>query len=113
MGQPQFKTAEIFSKTRDFGRDQFVQPGPVTSLNEQERAWAWYQHRAALAVRRALAQTGRSVEDRALDLGEDLAWLTRKLNGQAPADLGEILGWARRLGAEVVPNFELIKDLGL
>jgi hypothetical protein len=113
MGRPRFRPAALFANPRDFGRNASAKPLGVTALSETERAWAWYQHRAAVAVRKALASDKSNPDQFAKQLGEDPDWLSRKLNGQAPADLGEILTWARLLGVDIVPKVESPQDVGL
>jgi len=111
MGKPRFRPVDVMRNPRHFGRVSW--PGPVATANmsNPERAWAWYQHRVALAVTSELAAREMTIEDFAHQLGEDSAWLTRKLHGQTPADLGEIFEWALRLGVQVLPEINDPRDL--
>lgn len=83
----------------------------MSTLNPKETAWAIYQHRAAYAVLQELHATGESIADLAGRLDEDPAWLTRKLHGQTPADLGDITGWALALGVNMLPVFDESAEL--
>jgi hypothetical protein len=65
-----------------------------------------FQHRAAFAVLEDLKETGSSINDLAQALGEDPAWLQRKLHGQTPADLGHVMSWALHRGVHVLPVFD-------
>jgi len=80
-------------------------------LSPVEAAWAWYQHRAVLVVFDQLFYRGLSVGDFALGLGADLAWLTRKLHGQTPVSLGDLLEWSMHLGVPVLPSVGSVADL--
>lgn len=74
-------------------------------------AWAWFQHRAALAVRSELKARRIPLSFLAIDVHEDEAWLERKLRGQAPADLGEMFEWSLRLGVHILPVVQDRTDL--
>ena len=103
MGVPRFTPARLFDSPRAFGRSKSARPISPSGLPPVEAAWAWYQHRACLAVQAELADRELSVADFAQDLGADLAWLTRKLHGQAPASLGDLLDWALYLRVQILP----------
>jgi len=105
MGKPRFKPADVVVNPRHFGRYAYPTWNDDHGLSQKERAWAIYQHRAALAVTKFLERNEHSIGWLAQKLGEDTAWLTRKLHGQAPADLGDIMSWALELGIEVLPTF--------
>jgi hypothetical protein len=111
MGRPRFRPAQLFANPRHFGRLRGADPIPTPSLSDAERAWAWYQHQVALALRAELVHRRMSLSDFIVQLDADPAWLSRKLNGQAPADLGEILGWALTLGAQILPPLDSDQDL--
>lgn len=96
---------------RDFGRTEVPRLAKNSELSGSEFAWAWYQHRVSFEVHRALQGRGKSVEDFAQVLGADVAWLTRKLHGQAPADIGEMFEWALRLDVSILPPIDEKKDL--
>lgn len=104
MGKPRFRPASICVNPREFGR----KPRPIweksPNLGPREVAWALYQHHAALATNQALAARGQEISDLATLLEEDPAWLRRKLYGQVPADLGDILAWALELGIDILPD---------
>lgn len=119
MPTPRFRPVVICSRSRDFGRTWL----PVWRLDHglapDQVAWALAQHRAAFEVRAAI---GRNALDRtepgSIDVlaslvGEASSWLRRKLTGQVPADLGDLLGWARILGPQVWPLVEGPADLQL
>ena len=74
-------------------------------------AWAWFQHQAALAVRAELKARGIPLGLLAIGVHEEEAWLERKLRGQAPADLGEMLEWSLRLGVHILPVVQDRTDL--
>jgi hypothetical protein len=105
MGSPRFRPAQIFANPRHFGRVKRAVPISTSSLSDSDRAWV------ALALREELVHRCLTVADLATQLGSDLAWLTRKLNGQAPTDLGEILGWALLLGPQILPPLDSVRDL--
>jgi hypothetical protein len=113
MGKPRFKPAELFTNPRDFGRNRYAKAQVPAVLDGPRLAWAWYQHQVVLALKDELFRRRWSVEDLATNLGADLAWLRRKLNGQTPADLGEIFSWAILLGVQVLPEIGDLSDLGL
>ena len=50
-------------------------------------------------------------DDLAVELSEDPAWLKRKLYGQTPADIGDLMKWALRYGISVLPAIDSIKEL--
>jgi hypothetical protein len=81
------------------------------TLAPAEVAWAVFQHRAALAVAGALAEDGKSIEDLAEEIGEDPTWLTKKLHGQTPADLGDIMTWVLHYGIDVLPVIDKLAEL--
>ena len=111
MGKPRFRPAQVMENPRHFGRSDAAVMVRCPDLTEAEHAWAWYQHRVALEVLRDLERREISVEQFANQLEEDTAWLTRKLHGQAPADLGEMFEWALRLGVHVLPAIDEVDDI--
>lgn len=74
-------------------------------------AWAWFQHRTALAVRAELKARRIQLGVLAEAVSADEAWLERKLRGQAPADLGEMFEWALRLGVNILPPIQDRTDI--
>ena len=61
------------------------------------------QHRVALYVRAELVREGISEADLAFEMGVAPSWLARKLNGQAPVDLADMVWWVFRFGPQVWP----------
>jgi hypothetical protein len=102
VGTPRFRPSSLFLNPRDFGRSRWAKPQPTPQLRPGQRAWALYQHRVALAVLEALANQLRRIENLADDLDENPDWLTRKLYGRVPADLGEMYEWCEALGIEAM-----------
>ena len=80
-------------------------------LNPTETAWAIFQHRAAFVVMDELKSTGETLEQFAQRIGEDESWLRRKLHGQTPADLGDVMGWVLAIGVHVLPVFDSLLEL--
>jgi len=113
MGKPRFKPAELFTNPRDFGRNRYAKAQVPAVLDGPHLAWAWYQHKVVLALKDELFRRRWTVEDLATNLDADLAWLRRKLNGQTPADLGEIFSWAIELGVDLLPTVRSLADLGI
>jgi hypothetical protein len=111
MGTPRFVPARIFANPRDFGRNSLAEPVVDSDLSPVEAAWAWYQHRACLMVFDRLFYRGLSVSDFARGMGADLAWTTRKLHGQTPVSLGDLLEWSMHLGLPVLSPVESVDDL--
>lgn len=112
MGTPRFRPVEVFSNPRHFGR---VPDGTVrgtTALEPRQVAWALFQHKAALAVREELENQAKTVSDLAVEIGEGESWLRRKLHGQVPADLGDVMAWALVLGVQVLPAINDLGELG-
>jgi transcriptional regulator with XRE-family HTH domain len=71
-----------------------------------EAAWAIFQHRASRAVLQELRASGTTIDDLAEKLGDDPAWLQRKLHGQTPVDLGDVMAWALEYGVHIIPVFD-------
>lgn len=111
MGLPRFTPSRLFANPRDFGRNRIARPHSQSGLSPTQAAWAWFQHRAALAVFEELRARRESLAALAGLLGEDSDWLKRKLYGRAPADLGDVLGWALLLGPQIVPPIDSESDL--
>ena len=63
-------------------------------------------HRAARAVLEELRSAGETITDLAGRLGEDPAWLQRKLHGQTPADLGDVMAWLASLANQLDLSLE-------
>lgn len=111
MGTPRFIPARLFAEARDFGRNSLAEPELPVRLPPVEAAWAWYQHRACLMVFDQLFYRGLSVGDFAHGMGADLAWTIRKLHGQTPVSLGDLLAWSIYLGVPVFPSVGSVADL--
>ena len=111
MGTPRFIPARLFAVPRDFGRNSLAEPLSSSVLSPVEAAWAWYQHRACLMFFDQLYYRGLSVSDFAQGLGADVAWTVRKLHGQTPVSLGDLLEWSMHLGVAVFPTVGSIVDL--
>jgi transcriptional regulator with XRE-family HTH domain len=58
---------------------------------------------AVMLELRAASETTADLADR---IGEDPAWLTRKLHGQTPIDIGDVMKWAAELGVQIIPVFD-------
>jgi hypothetical protein len=113
MGKPRFRPASICVNPRDFGRSTHPLWVSETSLSQREIAWAVFQHRAALAVKQAMLNQRSDLTKLAKALGEDEAWLRRKLYGQAPADIGDVMAWALELGIDIVPELNSVEELSI
>lgn len=117
MSRPRFRPVMICARAREFGRVWLPEWRFDHVLSADEVAWAYVQHRAAFEVRAALGGNAKSgvapgsIEALATILGEAPSWLRRKLTGQVPADVGDLLGWARVLGPQVWPLVEGPEDL--
>jgi ligand-binding SRPBCC domain-containing protein len=111
VGTPRFTPARLFADPRDFGRDSLANPVSPSVLDPVEVAWAWFQHRACLAICDQLYYRGLSVAEFADALGADVAWLTRKLHGQTPASLGDLLEWSLYFEESVLPPIVTFADL--
>lgn len=73
------------------------------SQREGILAAAYYQHRAALQVRRAQDGSQEFVEDLATRLEITADTLRRKLRGEDRVSLDEILRWTLELGIDIMP----------
>ena len=111
MGTPRFIPARLFAEPRDFGRNSLSEPLSPSVLSPVEAAWAWYQHRACLMTFDQLYYRDLSVGDFAQGLGADVAWTVRKLHGQTPVSLGDLLEWSMYLGVSVFPTVGSVADL--
>ena len=111
MGTPRFTPARLFAEPRDFSRNSSAAPETPSVLSPVEAAWAWYQHRACLMVFDQLYYRDLSVGDFAQRLGADVAWTVRKLHGQTPVSLGDLLEWSMYLGVSVFPTVGSLADL--
>lgn len=115
MGKPRFIPAEAFERHRDFGRNPSAMPDPGSQLEVGSLVWAFYQHLVACSVRWVAQRDGGSTKPvvwLAQRLGAETSWLTRKLNGQAPADLGEMVRWLVDLDLEA-PSLADVTNLVL
>jgi hypothetical protein len=119
MPRPRFRPAVICKVAREYGRVWQPAWNSGHGLDVDQVAWAYAQHRAAFEVRTAMEWNPLTRPDPyTLDtlagvLGEAPSWLRRKLTGQVPADVGDLLGWARVLGPQVWPLVEGPEDLSL
>lgn len=111
VGTPRFRPVEAFSSPRQFGRVVDAAAGERGGMTQTQVAWAMFQHRAACAVREELAARGMSIGELAAEVCEGESWLRRKLHGQVPADLGDVLGWALVLGVHVLPVIDDLREL--
>lgn len=111
MGLPRFKPSAVCANPRHFGRRKNPRWADPNPLDETQTAWAIYQHRAAFAALESLKASGQTVEWLAGSLGEDVAWLRRKLYGQTPADLGDVMEWSLLIGVDVLPVFDDSSEL--
>ncbi len=111
MGTPRFTPARLFADPRDFGRNSVATPVSPPLLDPVQAAWAWFQHRACLATFDQLYYRGLSVTNFATALDADVAWLTRKLHGQTPVSLGDLLEWSRYFRESVMPPVASLGDL--
>ena len=111
MGTPRFIPARLFAEARDFGRNSSAEAETPSVLSPVEAAWAWFQHRACLMTFDQLYYRGLSVGDFALGLEADEAWTIRKLHGQTPVSLGDLLEWSMYLGVSVFPTVGSVADL--
>lgn len=91
------------SNPRQFGRIEHPAWALDSGLTEIELAWARLQHRAAYVAGLALKEQGMTLDDLAARAGESPSWVRRKLTGQVPADIGDLVLWAKVLGVDVWP----------
>jgi hypothetical protein len=111
VGKPRFKPARVFANPRHFARRSqpaWADPCPLTPT---EAAWAIFQHRASRAVLQELRANEKTIEDLAATLGEDPSWLQRKLHGQTPVDLGDVMAWALEFGVHIIPVFDKSSEM--
>ena len=117
MPNPRFRPVVICAKPRQFGRVWDAEWATGHGLDIDQVAWAYAQHRAAFEVRAAMQWNPltrpdpHTIDTLAAELGEAPSWLRRKLTGQVPADVGDMLGWARVLGPQIWPLVEGPGDL--
>lgn len=128
---PRFVPASLCDNPRQFGRV----PDPAWRSGHpyrpEDAAAAWLQHQAAYEVRNALHLLNRrlpqemrlaklkeagvevaSIAELADLMGEQEAWLRRKLNGQVTASLADLAGWTYHLNRpDVWPVPGSIDDL--
>jgi hypothetical protein len=93
----------LVENPRHFGRVEHPVWRVGHGLTAVERAWALLQHRAAFVAYSAMSAAGLSVDDLAAAVGQQSTWVVRKLNGHAPADVGDFVAWASVLGVDVWP----------
>lgn len=108
MARPRFRPVQAVSNPRHFGRVEHPEWVDDASMTQVERLWALSQHRAAYVVGQTLRETGRSIRDLADDVGESESWCRRKLTGQVPADVGDLLAWSIACGVDVWPVLDSV-----
>lgn len=119
MSGPRFRPVEIVVNPRHYGRVWEPEWASDHGLSPSQEAWALAQHRAAFEVHEGMKwhpltrPNPPTLESLAGELGESPSWLRRKLTGQVPADVGDLLGWARLIGPQVWPLVEGPEDLSL
>jgi hypothetical protein len=101
MGLPRFRPAALFVNSRDFGRNSYGQLAENPNLDPGQRAWALSQHQVSMAILKKLKKREWSIYDLADELGESRDWLTRKIYGRVPADLGEMYVWCAAVGIDL------------
>ena len=112
MTKPRFRPAAICTRPRDFGRVWEPDWNLAHELDSDQAAWAYAQHQAAYEARAAMQWNPltrpdpQTIDSLAAELDEAPSYLRRKLTGQVPADVGDLLGWARVLGPQVWPLVE-------
>ena len=106
MGLPRFKPAHMCANPRNFGRHKQPEPADPNPLDAAQTAWAIFQHRASYAVIEELNAAEHTIEHLAEQLDLDPAWLQRKLYGQTPATLGDIMTWTLHYGIHILPTFD-------
>ncbi len=111
MAAVRFRPVEVVANPRHFGRDAHAQLSTRHALSPEHAAWALTQHRAAVVVHEELAARNETYDDLADRLGTSGSWLRRKLTGQVPADLGDLLAWTLNLGIQVWPVFNDLFEL--
>jgi hypothetical protein len=120
--------SKFYSKTNKYSSIQAIgslyQPSPPWALRKprlgkaqsairKPTAWAVYQHRAALALLEDIEIALKVPDDFAQELNEAPARLKRKLYGQTPAAIDDLLNWALRYVIRVLPAIEGSYGLGI
>jgi hypothetical protein len=119
VGTPLFKPAALMNNPRDFGRshkprwnplDPDVQADPARAREfrqlRSQLGWARQQHAVAFAVQEVLKEQGLTLESFAQILDANVAWLERKLHGQAPASLAAMFEWTQVLEIDLTINLK-------
>jgi hypothetical protein len=110
MARPRFRPVESVRNPRHFGRVEHPEWSDDAQMTQVERLWAVTQHRASYVVHVALAESGRTIADLAREVGESESWARRKLTGQVPADVGDLLGWSIVCGVDVWPVLDSVAE---
>ena len=96
---------------RDFGRKYRPALTKTRYFTPAERASSWFQHQVAFAATQELKALGETTEWLAGRLNVTKPWLLKKLHGQAPASLQDLLAWALELGVQILPEVESAASL--
>lgn len=108
-----FAPASLLVNRDDFGRRpdaSWIVPPTTTRVRT---AHAYVQHLAACEVCSAIADdnTGWSITVIAEAMGQDPAYVRRKLYGQVTATLEDLLEWSFLIGSHVLPETLRSEDL--
>jgi hypothetical protein len=110
MALPRFRPVESVRNPRHFGRVEHPEWDESAQLTHVERLWAAVQHQASFVVHQSLLQAGQTYEDLAANVGQSPSWVRRKLTGQVPADVGDLLAWSIACGVDVWPILETLTE---
>ena len=95
-----------------YGRNIDATWKPFTDDQRANVAAAYYQHRAACQTRRIAGEKGIPLDAVADAAGHTTNTLRRKLRGEAPARLDEILMWATSVNdITALPELSSLADL--
>lgn len=93
-----------------FGRRVDAEWKPYRAAEKAKAAAAYYQHLAACETLRVAGERDWSLTELAQRVGEKPDTLRRKLYGEGPADVDDIMSWA--LAVEAVTVLPAPADLG-
>ncbi len=110
MALPRFRPVESVRNPRHFGRVECPEWGEADHLTHVERLWAVVQHQASFVVHQSLLESGQTYENLATKVGQSPSWTRRKLTGQVPADVGDLLAWSIACGVDVWPVLETLTE---
>ena len=88
---------------KEFGKRRDAEWRAVTKVDESKVAVAYLQHRIALAVRAQLGENAPALLARRLGTPWREDYFRRKLNGQIPLHLTELMDLAFELGPSIPP----------